>query len=391
MTRFGNSNRYFSFHGVISYPSKWTLNLTYDVLMRSFLTILEGQSIKFHKSIGIICLRLKNFSVWICWSIAWVYQLKAKFTSIQLTTCKSLTEVKLYSDWGYNMVVEDSVICICCFTTWWSHFSLSTQKTCCSIFRNSYFHADCHFIVVYIGNVSFHFFNSVVVDTFFIKWQFTKVDFTIGSIGHSLVGIGITRSVSSQSKAKVTSVQRSIWKRFIEFKIYFHWRWCKGIVELCICTCRCISICIHTICWWIWWSCWNQSMAWLSNSHCHFCFHLVIGHSSFWRCWDNFFYSVVKGLTWIPLSWSICSKITSTILNTCEFHIASCIISCSCYLCAWFVIQFECEFIRFQIATFQFLREVKLYIYWWNNVVIECLVIRTSWFTTCWSHLCFGS
>ena len=27
---------------------------------------LQGACIKFHKSIGIICLRLKNFSVWIC-------------------------------------------------------------------------------------------------------------------------------------------------------------------------------------------------------------------------------------------------------------------------------------------------------------------------------------
>ena len=121
MTCFRYSHCHLCLHWIISYPSKWTLNLTYDVLMRSFLTILEGKSIKFHKSIGIICLRLKNFSVWICWSIAWVYQLKAKFTSIQLTTCKSFSEVKLCSDRSNNVIIESCIICTCCFTTCCSH------------------------------------------------------------------------------------------------------------------------------------------------------------------------------------------------------------------------------------------------------------------------------
>ena len=348
MTWLGNSNCYFCLHSVISYPSKWTLNLTYDVLMRSFLTILEGQSIKFHKSIGSICLRLKNFAVWICWSIAWVYQLKAKFTSIQLTTCKNFAEVKLRSDRSNDMVVEDSVICICCFTTWWSHRCSCWQEACISVFGYCNRNVNCHSIIVYICNVSFHFFNSVVVDTNFIEGQFTKVDFTIGSIGHSLVGIGITCSVSSQCEAKVSCVQSTVWKWFIKVKIYFYWVRCEGIIKFFIFT-RCwVTISINTINWGV--GCSScQSMTCLSNSNRYFRFHLVIGHICQWSL--DLFNRIIKGLAVISLSWSIFSKIVHCVLDTCELHITSRIVGCSSNHSTCFIQKIKSKLICLKLTT----------------------------------------
>ena len=341
MTWLGNSNCYFCLHGVISYPSKWTLNLTYDVLMRSFLTILEGQSIKFHKSVGIICLRLKNFSVWICWSIAWVYQLKAKFTSSQLTTCKNLAEVKLRSDRSNDMVVEDSVICICCFTTWWSHRCSCWQEACISVFGYCNRNVNCHSIIVNIWNVSFHFFNSVVIDTSFIEWQRTKVNLTISFICYRFINITVT----SQFKAEITSIKRTIWKRLIKVKVYFHWRWCEGIVKFFIFI-RCwVTISINTINWGVGCNSCQDMMIIFSNFNSYFRFHLIIRHTCFGCCWHNFFYSVVKSLS--TLSWRICCKVTNFVFNAREFNITVRIIFCSANHCTCFIQKIKSKLICF--------------------------------------------
>ena len=185
MTIFRYSNCNLCLHSVISHSCFWASDFFYCVLVSSNLSICKCQIVKGNNTIRFVLLRLNNVS-------RSIFKDKSKLTVFKGTSCKGFAEVKSSLNWSNYMVVEDSVICICCFTTWWSHFSLNTQKTCCSIFRNGYFHADCHFIVVYIGNVSFHFFNSVVVDTFFIKWQFTEVNLTVSFVAYSFINIVIT-------------------------------------------------------------------------------------------------------------------------------------------------------------------------------------------------------
>ena len=340
MTWLSNSNCYVSFHWVISHTCFSSLNFFYSVLVVTNLSICKCQCVKFNFTVGIILFCLKDFTIF-------VFQYKAKFASFQVTTCKSFAEVKLCSYRSYNVVVEDLVISTSCFTTCWSHFSLSNQKTCSGIFSNCYFNCDSHFIVVYIGIVALHFFNSVVVDTFTVEWQFAEVNLTVSFVSYSFVNIVIT----SQCEAKVTCVQSTVWKWFIKFKVNFNRTWCECIVELCICW---KSICCF------------KNVTFLSNSDCYFSLHCIVSHTSFFVFWDNFFYSVL-----VSTNLSIVKGQIIKGYNTC-FSICFSLKNFT----SW-IFQYEAKFTGFQLTTCESLAKVKLSLNWSYNVVVEDFIICT--------------
>ena len=347
MTWLSNSNCYVSFHWVISHTCFRTLNFFYSVLVVTNLSICKCQGIETNTSASIILFCLKDFTIF-------VFQYEAKFASFQVTTCKSFAEVKLSSYRSYNVVVEDLVISTSCFTTCWSHFSLSSQKTCSSIFSNRYFNCDSHFIVVYIGIVAFHFFNSVVVDTFMVKWQFAKVNLTVSFIGYSFINIVIT----SQREAKVTCVQSTIWKWFIKVKVNFNRTWCECVIEFCIC--------------WKNVSCF-KNVAFLSNSDCYFSFHCIVSHTSFFIIWDNFFYSILVSTN---LSIIKCQVIKGN--NT-----ISAVFLGLKNITSW-IFKSKCKFAFFKSTTWKSLTKVELSLNWSYNVVIENFIICT-WFESTFS------
>ena len=338
MTWLSNSNCYVSFHWVISHTRFRTLNFFYSVLVVPNLSICECQCVKFNFTVGIILFCLNDFTIF-------VFQYKAKFTSFQVTTCKSFAEVELSSYWSYNVVVEDLVVSTSCFTACWSHFSLSNQKTWSRIFSNCYFNRDSHFIVVYIGIVALHFFNSVVVDTFAVKWQFAEVNLTVSFVSYSFINIVIT----SQCEAKVTCVQSTVWKWFIKFKVNFNRTWCECVVELCICW---KSVCCF------------KNVTFLSNSDCYFSFHCIVSHTSFFIFWNNFFYSVLVSTN--------LSIVKGQIIKGYNSFFSICLSLKN--FTSW-IFQYEAEFTGFQLTTCKSLAKVKLSLNWGYNVVVEDFII----------------
>ena len=119
VTFFSNSDRYFSFHWVISHSCFRTLNFFYSILVSTNLCIVKSQIIKGYNTLFRIGLGLKNSSFWI-------FQLESELTSFQLTTCKCLSKVKLSFNWSYNVVVEDFIV-----STWF-------ESTFGTIFSRSY-------------------------------------------------------------------------------------------------------------------------------------------------------------------------------------------------------------------------------------------------------------
>ena len=230
MTCFRYSHCHLCLHWIISHTSFFCFwdNFFYSVLVSTNLCICECQIVKGDHTTSIVSLSLKNSSVSI-------FQLETEFTIFKSTTCKSFAEVETSLNWCYCKVVE---FCIC------RHCNSSTQETCSGIFSNFNFHFCVHSIVIDICIVTSFFTHSVSVFTYSVVFNRIKCDRSISFVFLSLDYI----TIFNQFKGEGIIFKRFSFQFLRELELSFRSSRCKGIVKLCIYTCRCISICIHTIC-----------------------------------------------------------------------------------------------------------------------------------------------
>ena len=111
----------------------------------------------------------------------------------------------------------------------------------------------------------------------------------------------------------------------------------------------------------------------LSNLNCNSCLHRIVSHTNFFRCWNNFFYSIGMCTNFRIVKWQF-SKCHCTIFfvgNSFNF------------LTSW-IFKNKVEFSVFKFTSSQFLREVKFNFYWCYYIVVENLIIIT-WFESTFS------
>ena len=196
--------------------------------MNTYFLVLVSKRIECNFTIGIISLRLKNRTTFI-------FQDEAELTSFEGTSCKSLTKVELCSDWGYRIVVKFAI-------SW--HNNIGCQDTSCRILSDVNSHFCVHGIIVNVCICSSYFTNGISMSSFCCVGNRIKLDVPMNVILLRLNHMAIFK----QFKGEGIGFKGFSFQFLSETELCACRCWCEGIIELCIYTCRCIPICIHTIC-----------------------------------------------------------------------------------------------------------------------------------------------